>query len=391
MKPIRITKPNKPIMKNNLKILVAFVLCAITTATIAQTNDADARIKRLDSIYSALHAADAFNGNVLIAEKGKVIFEKSYGLANEKTGAKLNANTIFELASVSKQFTAMGIVLLKKQGKLSYEDDITKYIPELADYKGITVQNLLVHTGGLPDYMDLAIANWDKNKIATNNDILNLFQTLKPKKAFETNEKWQYSNTGYLILGSIIERVSGQSFGEFLKQYIFQPLDMKHSLVYRSRYQPQKIENYALAYGYSDSLKRKITADEMGRNMYVFLDGIVGDGMVNTTAKDLLKWDRALYTNKLVDEEDKKMIFSSYPTNDNKGTNYGFGWFINNSKDFGKRVYHSGSWAGYITYIERDLDHDKTIIILQNNMLKNTEIPSRNTRRILYGLPIEKK
>lgn len=378
-------------MKNNLRIFGAVILCAIATTTIAQTNDEAEKTRKLDSLYSALYAANAFNGNVLIAEKGKVVFEKSYGLANEKTGAKLNANTIFELASVSKQFTAMGIVLLKKQGKLSYDDDMTKYIPELADYKGITIQNLLVHTGGLPDYMDMAIANWDKNKIATNNDILNLFKTLKPKKVFETNEKWQYSNTGYLILASIIERVSGQSFGDYLKQYIFKPLDMQHSFVYRSRYQPQKVDNYALAYGYSDSLKRKITVDEMPRNMYVYLDGIVGDGMVNTTAKDLLKWDRALYTNKLVDEEDKKMIFASYPTADNKGTNYGFGWFINNSKDFGKIVYHSGSWAGYITYIARDLDQDKTMIILQNNNLKNSEIPSRNTRRILYGLPLDKK
>ncbi len=374
----------------NISAFVAVVLCAITTVTSAQTNP-DEKAKRLDSLYSGLHAANSFNGNVLIAEKGKVIFEKSYGLANEKTGAKLNANTIFELASVSKQFTAMAIVLLKKQGKLSYEDDMTKYVPELADYKGITIRNLLTHTGGLPDYIDITDTNWDKNKIATNIDILNLFKDLKPKKVFEPNEKREYSNTGYLILGTIIERVSGQSFGGFLEQYIFKPLEMKRSLVYRSRYQPQKIENYALAYGYSDSLKRKITPDEDGKNRFIYLDGIVGDGMVNSTAKDLLKWDRALYTGKLVNEEDKKMIFSSYPTNDNKGTNYGFGWFIRESKDFGKIVYHSGSWAGYITYIERDLDHDKTIIILQNNMLKTTELPSKNTRNILYGMPIIKE
>ena len=113
-----------------MSTFVAVVLCAITTVTSAQTN-VDEKARRLDSLYSGLHAANSFNGNVLIAEKGKVIFEKSYGIANEKTGAKLNANTIFELASVSKQFTAMGIVLLKKQGKLSYEDDMTKYVPEI--------------------------------------------------------------------------------------------------------------------------------------------------------------------------------------------------------------------------------------------------------------------
>lgn len=376
----------------NLSIIIAIVLCSTATKIIAQTNHLQLKINRLDTLYSELYTSGSFNGNVLIAEKGQIIFERSYGLANEKTGEKLNAETIFELASVSKQFTATAIVLLKKQGKLSYEDDITKYIPELEHYKGITIQNLLTHTGGLPDYMDIANANWDKNKIATNNDMLNLFKTLKPAKVFETNEKRQYSNTGYLILGSIIERISGKSYGDFLKQNIFKPLKMEDTFVYRRRYQPQTVKNYALGYVYSDSLKRKAIPDEFGKTVYiVYLDGIVGDGTVNAPARDLLKWDRALYSNELINEEDKKMIFSSYKTNDNKETNYGFGWFIYNSKDFGKYVSHSGGWGGYVSYIERDIDHDKTIIILQNNNMRGTELPSKNTRRILYGLPIDKK
>jgi len=375
----------------NLSIIITIVLCSIATKIIAQTNNLQLKINRLDTLYNELYTSGSFNGNVLIAEKGQIIFERSYGLANEKTGEKLNAETIFELASVSKQFTATAIVLLKKQGKLSYEDDITKYIPELEHYKGITIQNLLTHTGGLPDYMDIANTNWDKNKIATNNDMLNLFKTLKPAKVFETNEKRQYSNTGYLILGSIIERVSGKSYGDFLKQEIFKPLKMENTFVYRRRFQPQIVKNYALGYVYSDSLKRKAIPDEFGKTVYiVYLDGIVGDGTVNAPARDLLKWDRALYTDRLLNEEDKAMIFSSYKTNDNKETNYGFGWFIYNSKDFGKYVSHSGGWGGYVSYIERDIDHDKTIIILQNNNMRGTELPSRNTRRILYGLPIEK-
>jgi len=125
---------------------------------------------------------EKFNGNVLIAEKGKVIFEKSFGLANEQTKRKLNIETIFELASVSKQFTAMGIVQLKKENKLSYNDEISKYIPELANYKGITIHHLLVHTSGLSDYMEQANIHWNKSNIATNNDMINLFKKFKPEK-----------------------------------------------------------------------------------------------------------------------------------------------------------------------------------------------------------------
>lgn len=346
---------------------------------------------KLDTLFSELYEKGSFNGNVLVAESGNIVFEKSYGLANEQSNVPLNHNTVFELASVSKQFTAMGIVQLEKEGKLSYEDEVSKYIPELKDYKGITVKNLLNHTGGLPDYMELSDTIWDKSKIATNQDILDIFQKNTPKKLFEPNEKWAYSNTGYLVLATIIERVSGKDFGNYLAEKIFKPLEMKNTFVYRRRFAPKKIENYAHGYIYSDSLKKKILPDDLGNAFYVvYLDGIVGDGMVNSNLRDLLKWDRALYTNKLINDEDRNLIFSSATTKDSKPTDYGFGWMIDSTKTYGKIVSHSGGWAGYISYIERHLDHDKTIIILQNNSLSETETPIKNTRRILYNQAVEK-
>lgn len=127
---------------------------------------------------------------MLIAENGNIIFQKSFGLANEVTKEKLNIETTFELASVSKQFTAMGIVQLQKEGKLSYDDLISKYIPELNSYEGITIKNLLLHTGGLPDYMGFLEKEGDKTKFATNESILSLFQELKPEKEFEPGEKF---------------------------------------------------------------------------------------------------------------------------------------------------------------------------------------------------------
>lgn len=202
------------------------------------------------------------------------------GFANESTKEKLNENSIFELASVSKQFTAMAIVILKEKGKLNYDDKMSKFIPELSNYNHITIRNLLNHTGGLPDY-------------------------------------WEYSNTGYALLASIIENVSGMSYGDYLNKVIFKPLKMNNTFVYTRRYTPQKISNYAYGYVYSDSLKKYFLPDDLDETkIVVWLDGIVGDGTVNSTVNDLLKWDRALYKDQLVSKESKKEIFTSSELND---------------------------------------------------------------------------
>ncbi len=342
--------------------------------------------KKLDSLFTSLYAAKEFNGNVLVAEKGKVIYEKSFGLANEKTQQKLDKNTVFELASVSKQFTAMGIVQLEKEGKLSYNDPLTKYFPELSFYKPITIDNLLHHTSGLPDYMSLFDKNWDKKKFATNKDIVEMLAKYKPELLFVPGDKYEYSNTGYALLGLIIEKVSKQSYGDYLNKKIFKPLGMANTRVYRSRYKPEKISNYALGY-VVDSLGNKKLLDDLGKEYYTYyLDGIVGDGMVNSTTGDLLKWDRALYGDKLVNQKDKDLIFSSIVTKDNKDTRYGYGWAIDTKYPFGKIANHSGGWAGYITFIERDLDYDKTIIILQNNDSEAASSPVKQLRNILYDI-----
>jgi CubicO group peptidase (beta-lactamase class C family) len=350
------------------------------------------KAKILDSVFTSLYNKKKFNGNVLVAEKGKPVFEKSYGIAEEKTGRLLNLQSTFELASVSKQFTAMGIVLLQKQGKLNYDDKLSKYIPELSFYDKITVRNLLNHTSGLPDYMEMFEKNWDKTKFATNDDIIKEFAKYKPALAFEPNQKYEYSNTGYALLGSIIERVSKKPFGDFLSSNIFKPLGMNHTLVYRSRYKPQKIDNYALGYEENES-GNKVLMDSYGKDFYTYyLDGIVGDGMVNSTVEDLLKWDRALYTDKLVNDNDKKLIFNDVTTGDGKQTEYGFGWKVKNSPKYGKIANHSGSWAGYATFIERHMDNDKTFILLQNNMTSKTVLPADEIRKVLYNekLPVEK-
>ncbi len=171
--------------------------------------------------------------------------------------------------------------------------------------------------------------------------MIEIFAQLKPEKEFDPNQKYSYSNTGYLLLGTMIERVSGKSFGNYLNEKIFTPLKMENTFVYQRRFNPKKIDNYALGYIYSDSLKRNILPDDSPEDDYViYLDGIIGDGMVNSNTIDLLKWDRALYGNKLINDEDKKLIFASYKTEASEETNYGFGWQVSVDSIYGKRVLH---------------------------------------------------
>lgn len=348
-------------------------------------------IGKIDSLLNSAYSKKKINGNFLIAEKGKIIYNKSFGYTNEFTKEKLNENSVFELASVSKQFTAMAIMILKENGKLNLIDDITKFIPELSTYKGITIRNLLNHTGGLPDYQEIMDSLFDKSKIAVNKDIINLFAIHKPKLLFEPNTKWKYSNTGYALLGSIIEKVSGMDYGDYLNKVIFKPLKMNNTKVFRRRFTSKKINNYAFGYVYSDSLKKYFLPDDLSETKFVvYLDGIFGDGTVNSTVIDLLKWDRALYSKKLLSTEGMKEIFEVATLNDKSKTKYGFGWFVDENVDFGKVVSHSGGWPGYVIYIDRHITNDKTIIILQNH--DNVSIPIKSINSILYNkpLPIDK-
>jgi len=373
-------------MKNLFKTLkIKIILFLLLTGNFSF---AQSRIQKLDNLLDSLSAHQKFNGNILIAEKGKIIYNRSYGFSNETTKDRLNQKSIFELASCSKQFTAMGIVILKENGRLKLDDKISKYIPELSDYSEISIKHLLYHTGGLPDYMVMMDTLWDKTKIATNKDVIDLFSKHQPKILFEPNSNHDYSNTGYVILATIIERLSGLTYAAFLKEHIFKPLKMKNSFVYNRRLSPKKIKNYAFGYLFIKSQNKFVLPDDYEKTKMVFwLDGVVGDGTVNSNVVDLLKWDRALYSNKLVSDESLKEIFSNGILNDGSIGKHGFGWRMLDTEEFGRIAKHSGGWPGYVTYIERDTDNDKTIIILQNHY--NVTIPSDEIRNILYYIELK--
>lgn len=371
-----------------MRILLLITLLSIFSCQTKSQNNNKIENKKtteIDSLFKEYYKTGKFNGNILVAENGKIIYQNSFGYADEESKKLLNIESIFDLASLSKQFTATGIVLLNDKGILSYDDDLSKHIPELNFYKDITIKNLLNHTSGLPDYEDVFKEHWDKSKIADNSDLISLYAKIKPKAYFLAGEKMEYSNTGYVLLASIIENVSGLKYSEFMRKQIFKPLEMKKTFILHRFFQPKKIKNVAQGYFYSDSLKRKIPVnDSKPKDEVVYLDGMIGDGAINSTIGDLFNWDRALRENKIISQASKELMFSNSITLNNEKTNYGFGWMLEEHPDIGKITLHTGDWAGFINYFERDIEKNNTIILLQNEKLPTTRIPRNGVREVLY-------
>lgn len=236
------------------------ILCILGLVSVA----AHSQSKRhaFDSVFTYLFNNGQFNGNVLVAEKGKIIFEKSYGFADMSSKAELDSHSIFELASVSKQFTAMAILLLEKSGRITLDDSLSKYLPQLP-YKGITIEHLLTHTSGLPDYMALFQKYWNKNEIAQNGHVVKLLTEHHPPSISKPGERYEYSNTGYVLLAAIIEIVTHQSFEAFLKNNIFRPLKMQQTRVYNTRRSGEKISNYAYGYVFDEAKGEYVLPDSV--------------------------------------------------------------------------------------------------------------------------------
>src|SRR5271154_3041082 len=211
---------------------------------------------RLDSLFATV---PDFSGTVLIADKGKPVYHKAFGYVNFETKSPMDTTSIFELASVSKQFTAMLVMMLKEEGKLKYDDRVDQYIPHLP-YPGITLRHLLNHTSGLSEYETLMKEHWDKTKVASNSDILEYLIRYHPDKNFEPGTKYKYNNTGYVLLGSVIEKVSGRDFVELINDRIFKPLGMNATDL-RSPAQKRTLRNFALGHIFVEAKGKYVLAD----------------------------------------------------------------------------------------------------------------------------------
>ncbi len=364
------------------------LLFAVLTTLLNHGARAQTIPDQLDHLMGTVVADGLFNGAILVAVGDEVVYEKTFGIASIETLENIQKDSQFRLASVSKAFTAMSVMMLEEEGLLSFDDDVREFLPELP-YVGITIRNFLTHTSGIPDYERLMNENWDvenrdspDRKIADSHDALAMLADLKPPVDFEPGERWEYSNTAYVMLSLIVERISGIPFAEFLRDTIFEPLGMDHTLLYSPIPDPP-IENRVYGHRMSPDGSDRMPDD------HHYLNGMTGDGEIYSTLRDMLAWDRALYTDNLVSREALEDAFTPGRLNDGTEHRYGFGWFISETKEGRKKVGHSGGWLGFSTYIEREIEDRNTIIILTNNSSGYVGAVREAVSNIIHGRDYE--
>ena len=330
----------------------------------AQTNPAE----QVDVLLNSWNKGDSPGAAVLVIRDGKILLKKGYGLAEVESKKPITPDTAFLLGSITKQFTAMAIMMLAERGKISYEDPLSKFFPEFPPYaQKITVRHLLNHTAGFAEYDDLFVEgglidrDWPRSSKTkpsqfepTSKDALKLLAQQHSLR-FSPGEKFEYSNSGYVILAQIVEKVSGKRFTEFLKANIFGPLGMNRTLLYDET--RPTVANVASSYTLKNESYNQID--------YTPLNAIYGEDNIYSTVEDVYKWDQALYTEKLVKAATLKNAFTPGRLNDRTSTPYGFGWRIRSFLGL-NTVGHSGSWLGFNNYLVRFPSERFTVIVLSN-------------------------
>lgn len=342
--------------KANISIFAVLILLLLSPVVSAQ-------ISKVEKAFAEAES-NGFSGVLLLAIDGKVVFEKATGYRSFEQKTQLQSTDVFEMASVSKQFTAMMVMKCAEKGLLDYEDFADKYLD--IPYKGITIRQLLTHTNGLPDYQAVMDRHWDKSKVADNTAILEYLRKYQPPMLAQPGEKYEYSNTAYVFLASIVEKVTGRDFIELSREWIFKPLGMTKTDI-RTLEEKAKVPNFAAGH-LMDDKGNYINANKFHSSDYtVWLGNRKGPGRVSSTARDLLIWDQALYAGTLVNSQTLEEAYTPQKLNDGSLSHYGFGWDLSEDSDFGKIVSHTGDNPGYKTLIMRFIDQNKTLILLNNN------------------------
>ena len=332
------------------KRLLVLGLAWLATAICAHAQSAQqTRRTRIDQLMSR-YAGDIPGASLLVVSDGKAIVRSGYGYANLEAHVKAGPATNYRLASVTKQFTATCILLLRQDGKLRLQDHVRKWLPDLpASDDAITLYQLLTHTGGLIDYEDLIPPG--RTTQLDDADVLSLIAA-QHRLYFAPGSAYRYSNGGYVLLGLIVQRVSGMDLADFMHQRIFKPLGMDHTLLYEHHRGPQVTNR---AYGYSD-INGKWTRTDQDTT-----SATRGDGGVYSSIDDLAKWDAALYTDRLLNADSRRLAFSAHVRTDDPSIDYGFGWRIT-----GDTVWHSGESQGFRNVIVRWPKQHLAVIILSN-------------------------
>ena len=307
----------------------------------------------IDALFKDFDKPDVPGASVIVIREGKVLYERAYGLADVEAGAAATPKTNYRLASVTKQFTAMCIMILAERGRLSLESKLTRFFPDYPAYgKDITVRELLTHTSGLRGYEELIPAG--RTAQLKDRDVLDLLKQ-QTSTYFPPGMDWRYSNTGYAHLALIVEKASGMSFAAFLKKNIFGPLKMRDTVAFEEGV--STVRNRA--FGYS----RKGEAFE--RTDQSVTSAVLGDGGIYSSVEDLYLWDQALYTTRLVSADMLRQAWTPSILASGKQTTYGFGWELGERKGM-KTVRHGGGTIGFRTHILRIPERKFTVIVLAN-------------------------
>ena len=353
------------------------------------------KLEAIDRWLFTLSKENKFNGAILISKNNIPDLMKAYGYEDFVKEKLLTPQSSFRLGSVSKQFTAMAVMILNTQGRLKYDDPVQEYLPSFP-YSDVSIRHLLTHTSGIADYMDLALKEYfslfTKIGFYLNQSMVNLFYSGKPseykdhytvltsesvlkmikkhseKRFFKAGEKYLYSNTGYVILSLIVETISDKNFESFLDEEIFIPLEMKNSSFWNLFTGPGKLA------------KRVEGTNGKRLNDYSWMDGVSGDGSVFLSIEDFLKWDRALTTNYLIPESNFNEALQPFISPKRDTIFYGFGWSLSKN---GASISHGGSWLGAVTYIYRKLDTEAMFVLLESSTSKYSYVIRKEISRVL--------
>lgn len=312
------------------------------------------RMERLSEALAALHGLGAFNGSVLIADRGAIAFERHLGTEDMEGRVPLSDHSSFSLASVSKPFTALGIMLLARQGRLTLDDALPQHVPELSFYPDITIRHLLHHTSGIPDHVEFVRELWNPAYILPIKELLQMYEHQRPKCYFGPGEEFEYSNVGYILLGEIIARASGRSYPQFMAEQVFTPLGMKDSAAFNLLSKECPLSCRTFGFRKQDGFNIRCDLN--------FLDGVFGDGGIYSSARDLVLFDRALREGTLMPVAEYQQAYVSGRLHSGALTGYGFGWEIH-PPDV---VDHWGEWEGFSAYLRRDLRRQSLLVVLSN-------------------------
>lgn len=338
--------------------------------------------KKIDAVMQEFHRTRGFNGNVLVAKHGKIIYEKAIGWADYLHRDSLKINSEFELASVTKTMTSTAILMLMEQGKLKLDDNVKKFFPDFP-YDGVTIRLLLTHRSGMMNYVyftdDLYRANhWNQKKGISNVDEMALIAKYKPHPFNQPDKRFLYNNSNFMVLGSIIEKVTGQSYADFMMGHIFKPSGMEHTHVYSK--------------AVYDKIPVDVVGHDRGQWKYSvaqnFLDGPVGDKGIYSTVGDLYLFDRSLRAGRLLKQATMDSAYVPRNPMIHGHFSYGYGWRIFQAP--GQQViYHTGWWHGFRHIYLRDIKDDITIVLLTN--LSNGSLLKLDDLFKVTGMPLVRK